>query len=61
MEGRLDLPMLPNTARQAHILPSINNSLVYIVALCDEVFTVVFRIKDVTDVSKITTRVDKPP
>ena len=52
MEGGLYSPMLTNTARQAHILPNIKNSLLYIVALCDEVFTVVFRIKDVTDVSK---------
>ena len=28
--GYLDLPMLPNIERQAHIFPNINHSLVYI-------------------------------
>ena len=30
MEEKLDLPMLPNTATQAHILPNIKHSLVSI-------------------------------
>ena len=35
MEGELDLPMIPSTARQAHIFPNIKHSLVYIEAICD--------------------------
>ena len=33
-EGELDLSMLPNIVRQAHILPNIKHSLVSIGALC---------------------------
>ena len=35
MEGYLDLSMLPDIARQAHIFPNINHSLVSIGDLCD--------------------------
>ena len=35
IEGELDLPMLPNIARQAHILSNIKHSLVSIGALYD--------------------------
>ena len=40
--------MFPSTTRQAHILPNIKHSLVYIGALCYAGYTVTFRIKDVT-------------
>ena len=45
MEGDLDLPMLPDVARQAHISDNINNSLVYNGYLCDSRCTVTFKIK----------------
>ena len=48
MEGKLYLPMSPGTARHAHILPNIKNSLVSTGALCDARFIVTFRIKYVT-------------
>ena len=48
MEGELDLPMLPSTARQVHIFLNIKHSLVSIGALFDSECIVVFRIKDVT-------------
>ena len=45
IEGGLDLPVLPNIARQEHILPNIKQSLVFIGALCDAICTVTFKIK----------------
>ena len=48
MEGELDLPMLPNISRQAHILPNLKHSLVSIGALFDAGCTVTFKIKYVT-------------
>ena len=52
MEGELDLPMLPNIARQAHIFPNIKHSLVLIGSLCDAGCTVTFKIKYFTVVYK---------
>ena len=48
MKGELDLPMLPNISRQAHIFPNIKHSLFLIESLCDDGCTVTFKIKDVT-------------
>ena len=48
MEGELDLPTLPSTARQAHILLNIKQSLVFIGALCDAGCIGKFIIKYVT-------------
>ena len=45
MEWVVDLPMLQSKSRQAHILPNINQSLVYIGTLRGTVCTVKFRIK----------------
>ena len=52
MGGELDLPMLPNASRQAHILPNMKHSLVSIGALYDTNYTVTFKIKYVTIVYK---------
>ena len=52
MEGELYLPILPSTARQAHILPNIKHSPVYMGALCDAGCIFIIRIKDVTVVYK---------
>ena len=43
MKGGLYLPMLKNTARQAHIYPNIKHSLVTFRALCDASLTETFR------------------
>ena len=52
MEGELYLPMLQNTAGQAHISPKMKHSLVSIGALHYTSCTVKFKIKDVTVVYK---------
>ena len=44
--------MLPITARQSHIIPNINHSLVSIASLCDAGCTVKYRVKYVTVVYK---------
>ena len=42
MEDELNLPILPNIPRQAHIQPSIKHALVYIGSLFDAVYVVIF-------------------
>ena len=52
IEGVLYLPKLQNTARQAHICPNINHSLVSIGSICGVGCTVKFNIKYVTAACK---------
>ena len=52
MEGGLYLPMLPNTARQAYILPNIKHELNSNRSLCDAGFTFIFKITYVTGIYK---------
>ena len=52
MEGELDLHILLNISRQAHIFLNIKYSIVSIGALCDSGYTVKFKIKYVTVVCK---------
>ena len=50
IEDQLNLPMLTDLARQAHIFPNIKHSLISIKELYDAGCTVTFKIKDVTAV-----------
>ena len=43
MQGELNLLMLLETARKAHVFPSLNQSLVSIGALCDAGCNVIFK------------------
>ena len=52
MEGELDLPMLPDKARQEPFPPKIRHSLVSIGTLCDAICTVTANIKDVPVIYK---------